>query len=85
MKPLRSGYVQGQPTGGPECEAFERELEAYYGVPHARVFNSGTSALHAACVATPQESYPRLVSSYSMSASASFTIMQADSVCRGLR
>lgn len=51
MKPLLSGYVQGQPTGGPEVEAFERELEAYYGVPHARVFNSGTSALTAAVVA----------------------------------
>jgi dTDP-4-amino-4,6-dideoxygalactose transaminase len=51
VKPLRSGYVQGQPAGGPECEAFERELEAYYGVPYARVFNSGTAALTAAVIA----------------------------------
>ena len=47
-KPLRSGYRVSLDTGGPECEAFERELEAYYGVPYARVFNSATSALIAA-------------------------------------
>lgn len=48
---MYSGYRVGKPDGGPECEAFERELEAYYGVPYARVFNSATSALHAANVA----------------------------------
>ena len=47
-----SGYRVGKATGGAECEAFERELESYYHVPYARVFNSATSALHAACVAT---------------------------------
>lgn len=46
-----SGYRVGKPDGGPECEALERELEAYYGVPYARVFNSATSALIGACEA----------------------------------
>ena len=53
-KPLRSGYRVSLDTGGPECEAFERELEAYYGVPYARVFNSATSALIAAVQSADQ-------------------------------
>lgn len=77
MKPQLSGYVQGQPIGGPECEAFERELEAYYRVPHARVFNSGTSALIGAleALAVRTHRHPNfgtrvVVPVYSMSASA---------------
>lgn len=67
-KPLNSGYRVSLDTGGPECEALERELESYYGVPHARVFNSATSALIAAVAAIrpPSVSVPV----YTMSASA---------------
>jgi len=67
--PEYSGYRVGKATGGAECEAFERELEAYYSVPYARVFNSATSALHAACVATGKA--PVAVTPLSMSASVS--------------
>src|SRR6185369_16848018 len=63
-----SGYRVGKPDGGPECESFERELERYYGVPYARVFNSATSALHAAAVAMPDDLIG--VTALSMSASA---------------
>jgi len=75
LRALLSGYVAGKATGGPECEAFERELEAYYAVPHARVLNSATSALHAALVALgigPGDEV--LVPAYSMSASAAAII-----------
>ena len=68
MKPLRSGYRATSMVGGPECESLERELEAYYSVPYARVFNSGTSALHAAVAVTPWDTF--YVPAYSMSASA---------------
>lgn len=67
-----SGYRVGSSTGGPECEELERELERYYGVPHARVFNSATSALYGAIVAA----IPRFTATHidcpalSMSASA---------------
>ena len=70
MKPLLSGYVQGSRLGGPECESFERELEMYYGVPHARVFNSATSALHASLVALNAEGSDVIVPAYTMSACA---------------
>ncbi len=36
-------FVQGH-----ECESFEREFAAAYGVPHALAVNSGTAALHLA-------------------------------------
>ena len=36
---------------GPEGEAFEREIAAYVGVPHAAGCNSGTDALHLPLVA----------------------------------
>lgn len=64
---LLSGYRVGKPDGGPECEGLERELEAFYGVTHARVFNSATSALHAANVCMPGENVG--VTALSMSAS----------------
>lgn len=66
---ILSGYRVGSPVGGTECEAFERELEAYYGVPHARLFNSATSALHAANVCMPADEIG--VTALSMSASVS--------------
>lgn len=67
-KPLRSGYRVSLDTGGPECEAFERELEAYYGVPYARVFNSATSALIASVITMQAKKVS--VPVYTMSASA---------------
>lgn len=72
MRPVFSGYRVGKPTGGEQCEALERDLETHYSVPHARVLNSGTSALHAALVAVgvgPGDEV--MVPAYSMSASAS--------------
>ena len=70
-RPVYSGYLVGKPDGGPECEAFERELQAYYGVPYARVFNSATSALHSALAAVGVSRDDRVVvPAYSMSASA---------------
>lgn len=44
---LRSDFL----TQGPEIEAFESELAAYAGAPHAVAVNSATSALHMACAA----------------------------------
>ncbi len=41
---LRSDFI----TQGPKVEEFEDALAAYCGAKHAVVFNSGTSALHAA-------------------------------------
>lgn len=74
QREILSGYRVGKPDGGPECEALERELEAYYGVPYARVFNSATSALHAAVVAIDPEPVYNIryvmVPVYSMSATA---------------
>lgn len=72
MRACYSGYRVSKDTGGPECEALERDLERYYQVPHARVLNSATSALHAAIAALgigPGDEV--LVPAYSMSASAS--------------
>lgn len=73
MKPLRSGYRVSLDIGGPECESFERELEAYYGVPYARVFNSATSALIGATIAVGAKEV--LVPCYSMSASATAPLL----------
>ena len=70
MKPLRSGYRVSLDTGGPECEAFERELEAYYSVPYARVFNSATSALIAAVACLKPQSVSVPVMTMSASAAA---------------
>jgi UDP-4-amino-4,6-dideoxy-N-acetyl-beta-L-altrosamine transaminase len=44
---LRSDYL----TQGPVVPAFERAVAAYCGAPHAVATNSGTSALHLACLA----------------------------------
>jgi perosamine synthetase len=44
---LRSGWVMQ----GPQVEAFERELGAFTGAPHACAVSSGTAALHLALVA----------------------------------
>ena len=44
---LRSGWL----TAGPENHAFEEELAAYVGMPHAVSVNSGASALMAALMA----------------------------------
>jgi perosamine synthetase len=41
---LRSGWL----TTGVECQAFERELAAYVGAPHALALSSCTAALHLA-------------------------------------
>jgi dTDP-4-amino-4,6-dideoxygalactose transaminase len=43
--------ASGRYVLGPEGEAFERELAAYVGAPHAVGCNSGTDALHLALVA----------------------------------
>lgn len=68
---LHSGYRAGSMTGGPECEQLERDLERYYDVPHARVFNSGTSALYAALIAMgARQGYTVTCPVYTMSASA---------------
>lgn len=47
VRALRSDFL----TQGPEIEAFEQELAAYVGAPHAVAVNSATSALHIACLA----------------------------------
>lgn len=74
---LLSGYRVGKPDGGPECEAFERELEAYYNVPYARVFNSCTAAMHSALVAMGCMGGQRVnVPALTMSASAA-AVLQA--------
>ena len=71
MIPLRSGYLATSSTGGPQCESLERELETYYGVAHARVLNSATSALHAALVAMGVRRGDEVICpAYSMSGSA---------------
>lgn len=44
---LRSDWL----TQGPEIERFERAVAEYCGVPYAVAVNSGTSALHIACLA----------------------------------
>ncbi len=44
---LRGPYI----TCGPKVEEAERVLEKYTGAKHAVVCNSGTSALHCACIA----------------------------------
>ena len=44
---LRSSFI----TCGPQVDALERNLEEYTGAKHAVVVNSGTSALHCACIA----------------------------------
>lgn len=72
QRPLHSGYRVSSPVGGPACERLERWLEEHYQVPHARVFNSATSALHAAVVATMWDGWT--VPCYSMSASAAAVI-----------
>lgn len=74
-----SGYRVGKATGGDECEALERELESYYRVPYARVFNSATTALYAAIVSrriVHHRESERLirVPGYSMSATAAAAI-----------
>lgn len=47
VKVLRSDFL----TQGPAVPQFERRLADYCGVPHALAVNSGTSALHIACLA----------------------------------
>lgn len=47
VRTLRSDFL----TQGPEIEAFEHEVAAYVGAPHAVAVNSATSALHIACLA----------------------------------
>jgi perosamine synthetase len=73
--PTYSGYRVGSDEGGPQCEKLERELEQYYKVAHARVFNSATSALHAACVALGVGKGDKvIVPNYTMSASAAAVV-----------
>jgi dTDP-4-amino-4,6-dideoxygalactose transaminase len=45
MTALRSGWAA---PAGPDLDAFEREIAARTGVPHAVAVNSGTAALHLA-------------------------------------
>ena len=45
MAALRSGWVA---PAGPDLDAFEQEIAARTGVPHAVAVNSGTAALHLA-------------------------------------
>ena len=47
VRVLRSDFL----TQGPEIEAFEREMAAYVGAPHAVAVSSATAALHVACAA----------------------------------
>ena len=47
VRVLRSDWL----TQGPEVPAFERAVESLIGVRHAVAVNSGTSALHVACLA----------------------------------
>lgn len=44
---LRSDYI----TCGPKVDELERTIEKFTGAKHAVVVNSGTSALHCACIA----------------------------------
>ena len=46
-KVLEGPYI----TCGPKVTEAERRLESYTGAKHAVVVNSGTSALHCACIA----------------------------------
>jgi len=44
-----SGFLAGQPHGGPEVQALEAEWADYFGFRHAVAMNSATSCLIAAC------------------------------------
>jgi perosamine synthetase len=71
VRPIYSGYLVDKATGGPKAEEFERTAEDYYAVDHARVFNSGTSALHAALVAVGVRRGDEVICpSYTMSGTA---------------
>ena len=59
LRALDSGWV----TRGPEVQAFEEELAEYCGARFAVAFNSGTSALWAACQAAELSPYDRLLTS----------------------
>jgi len=59
LRALDSGWI----TRGPEVEAFEQELAEYCGAQFAVAFNSGTSALWAACQAAEVGPYDRLLTS----------------------
>lgn len=45
-----SGYYKN-PRGGPSAQVFEEDLQRYFGVKHAVVVSSGTSALHVSLLA----------------------------------
>ena len=56
---------------GPHVDAFESELAAYTGVPHAAALSSGTAALHLALrLAGVQRGDEVLCSAFTFSASA---------------
>ena len=54
---LRADYL----TSGPAVETFERAFAAQVGAPHAVACNSGTAALHLACIAAGLGAGDRLV------------------------
>jgi dTDP-4-amino-4,6-dideoxygalactose transaminase len=77
---LLSGFV-ATPTpefyGGPKVRALERAFGERFGVRHAVMFNSATSALHACVAAAGVGPGDEVITSpYSMSASATCIVMQ---------
>lgn len=74
-----SGFVASAGDGflgGREVRALEEEFQEYFGVAHARAFNSATSALHAAVAATGVGPGDEVITSpYTMSATATAILM----------
>ncbi len=80
---LRSGKLsgfRGAPgegfLGGSKIRQFEQEFADYFGVKYAITFNSGTSALHGACVACGIKADDEvIVSPFTFTASAKCVLM----------
>jgi CDP-4-dehydro-6-deoxyglucose reductase, E1 len=58
---LHEVVATGNYSEGPRCSDFRRALEKYFGVPHAFLTNSGSSALLAALTAARERSKGRYV------------------------
>lgn len=84
LEVLESGVLSGflaEPgplfLGGPKVRQLEDEICNYFGCRYAVLFNSATSALHAAVAAAGVRTCDEVITSpYSMSASATCVVMQ---------